>query len=321
MGRTPRSARVPLDPLHLRFCTIAAHNPINASTAVKKTIRATPINITPRQSVFLYLFTLALPAVLAAQDPLEIIRRATDLDQRNTEISRSYTFLERQEERDLDSGGKLKKTESSTFDVTLLEGSPYRRLVARNDKPLSPADQHKEEEKLQKSIDDRRRETPEQRRLRVAEWEHKKQRQREPLKELPDAFTFKLAGEEALNGGVAYVIDGTPKPGYRPKSQSTAFFPKVKLRLWIDKQDYQWVKVDLESLDTITFGGFLVRLARGSHVTIENARVNNEVWLPKRAHIQGSVRIALVKVMRGEIVYTFSDYKKFQADSRVVTQE
>ena len=56
-------------------------------------------------------------------------------------------------------------------------------------------------------------------------------------------------------------------------------------------------------------------------MTIENARVNNEVWLPKRAHIKGSVRIALVKVMRGEIVYTFSDYKKFQADSRVVTQE
>ena len=114
---------------------------------------------------------------------------------------------------------------------------------------------------------------------------------------------------------MAYVIEGAPKPGYRPKSQSTAFFPKVKLRLWIDKQDYQWVKVDLESLDTISFGGFLVRLARGSHVTIENARVNNEVWLPKRAKIKGSVRIALVKVMRGEIVYTFSDYKKFQTDS------
>ena len=268
----------------------------------------------------LLLLTLALPVVLAAQDPLEIIRRATELDQRNTEISRTYTFLERQEQRDLDSGGKLKKTESSTFDVTLLEGSPYRRLVARNDKPLSPKDQRKEEEKLQKSIADRRQETPEQRERRVAEWERKKQKQREPLKELPDAFTFKLTGEEALNGGVAYVIEGSPKPGYRPKSPSTAFFPKVKLHLWIDKKDYQWVKVDLESLDTITFGGFLLRLARGSHVTIENARVNNEVWLPKRVDIKGSVRIALVNVMRGEIIYTFSDYKKFQTDSRIVTQ-
>ena len=268
----------------------------------------------------LFLLSLALPAVLSAQDPLEIIRRSTELDRRNTEISRSYTFLQRQEERDLDAGGKLKKTESETFDVTLLEGSPYRRLVARDDKPLSPKDQRKEEEKLQNSIADRRKETPEQRERRVADWERKQQRQREPLKELPEAFTFKLTGEEALNGGEAFVIELAPKPGYRPKSASTAFFPKVKLRLWINKADYQWVKVDIESLDTITFGGFLIRLAKGSHVTIETARVNNEVWLPKRAVIQGSVRLALVKVMRGEIVFTFSDYKKFQTDSRLIAQ-
>jgi hypothetical protein len=270
--------------------------------------------------VRLLLLALALPAVLPAQDPLEIIRRSTELDRRNTEISRSYTFLQRQEQRDLEASGKLKKTESETFDVTLLEGSPYRRLVARDDKPLSQKDAGKEEAKLQHSIEDRRKETPEQRERRVADWERKRQKQREPLKELPDAFNFKLAGEEALNGGDAFVIEGAPRPGYRPKSASTAFFPKVKLRFWIDKKDYQWVRVDLESLDTITFGGFLIRLAKGSHLTIENARINNEVWLPKRAAIKGSVRIALVKVMRGEIIYTFSDYKKFQTDSRVLTQ-
>ena len=42
--------------------------------------------------------------------------------------------------------------------------------------------------------------------------------------------------------------------------------------------------------------------------------------MPKWAAIKGSVRIALVKVMRGEMIFTFSDYKKFQTDSRVLTQ-
>ena len=268
----------------------------------------------------LLLLTLALPAIASAQDPLEIIRRATELDRRDTELARSYTFLQRQERRELDSRGRLTKTVSETFDVTLLEGSPYRRLVARNDQPLSQKDQRKEEEKLQKSIEDRRKETPAQRAQRVADWERKQKKQREPLKELPEAFHFKLAGEEALNGGVAFVIDGAPKPGYRPKNAATAFFPKVKLRLWIDKKDYQWIRVDIESLETISFGGFLIRLAKGGHVTIESARVNNEIWMPKRAVVKGSARIALVKVMRGEIIFTFSDYKKFQTDSRVLPQ-
>jgi hypothetical protein len=266
------------------------------------------------------LLTLALPAIASAQDPLEIIRRATELDRRDTALARSYTFLQRQERRDLDSKGRLTKTESDTFDVTLLVGVPYRRLVAHNDRPLSPKDQSKEEEKLQKSIEDRRKESPAQHAQRVADWERKQDKQREPLKELPNAFNFKLVGEEALNGGVAFVIEGTPKPGYRPKSQATSFFPKVKLRLCVDKKDYQWIKVDIESLDTISFGGFLFRLAKGSHVTIENARVNNEIWMPKRAAIKGSARIALVKVMRGEMIFTFSDYRKFQTDSRVLTQ-
>jgi len=263
---------------------------------------------------------LGLSSILFAQDPQEAVRRATELDRRNIEISRSYTFLERQENRDVDTNGKLKKTESTTFDVTLLEGSPYRRLVARDDKPLSAKDQAKEDEKLQRSIADRRKETPEQRERRVADSERKKQKQREPLKELPEAFSFKLTGEELLNGSEVFAIEGLPRSGYRPKNPSTAFFSKIKLHLWIDKKDYQWVKADLESLDTITFGGILLRLAKGSHVTVENTRVNNEVWLPKRFDIRGSVRVALVHLMRGEIIYTFSDYKKFQADSRVVTQ-
>ena len=265
-------------------------------------------------------FLLLLPAFLYAQDPVEIVRRATELDRRNTEISRSYTYIEHREQREEDGAGRAKKTESTTFDVTVLEGSPYRRLIARNDKPLSAKEQQLEEAKLLKSIVERRRETKEQREQRIAEWERKQQKQREPIKELVDAFTFTMAGEEAINGSEAWVIDAMPKPGYHPRTQATAFFPKVKLRIWVEKSGYHWVKLDMESLDTITFGGILFRMAKGSHLTVENTRVNNEVWLPKSAMLKGSVRIALVKVLRGEITYSFSDYKKFQADSRVIVQ-
>ncbi|MEO8371138.1 MAG: hypothetical protein ABI806_18280 [Candidatus Solibacter sp.] len=267
----------------------------------------------------LLLLTLVVPALLIAQDPLDILRRAMETDRKNLEISRSYTYLERQEQRDLDSNGTVKKTESTTSDVTILEGSPFRRTVARDDKPLSPKEKLKEEERLQKSIEDRRKETPEERERRVSEWERKQQKQRDALKELPEAFTFKLVGEEAVNGGDAYVIEGLPKPGYRPTDTTTSIFPKIKVKMWIDKKDYRWVRIDLESLDTISFGGILIRVAKGTRARIETTRINNEVWLPKRAEVKGSVRIALLKVVRGEFIFTYSEYKKFQTDSRIVT--
>jgi len=258
-------------------------------------------------------------AVLQAQDALEIVRRAIDIDNHNTVIARSYTYLQREQRRDTDSSGRVKKTESETQDVTLLEGSPYRRIVARNDQPLSPKEQANEEEKLRKSIEDRRQETPERHSARIKEWEDKQAKRRETLRELPNAFDLKLAGEERLSGHDVWVIDGTPRPGYHPRNPRAAFLPKVKVRFWIAKQDYQWVKVEMESLDTISIGGILLRMAKGSRIEIEQTRINNEVWLPKHVVVKGAVRIALVKMIRGDITYDFSNYKKFQVDSRIVT--
>ena len=49
------------------------------------------------------------------------------------------------------------------------------------------------------------------------------------------------------------------------------------------------------------------------------ARVNDEVWLPKAIRITGSARVLLVKGFRGEIEIGYSNYKKFTAESRVVS--
>ena len=145
------------------------------------------------------------------------------------------------------------------------EGSPYRRLVARNDQPLPPKEQQQEDEKLREASNNAARRRRIRSERRIADWKRKQEKQREPLEGVPDAFDFRLAGEERIDGVQVYVIDATPKPGYKPSSSTASFFPKVKVRFWIAKQDYQWAKVDMETLDTITFGGILVRLSRGSH--------------------------------------------------------
>jgi hypothetical protein len=75
----------------------------------------------------------------------------------------------------------------------------------------------------------------------------------------------------------------------------------------------------METLDTISFAGFLLRLSKGSRLTLEQARINNQVWLPKRVLLQGSLRLMLIKGLRGDLEITYHDYKKFQVDSRVVS--
>jgi hypothetical protein len=48
-------------------------------------------------------------------------------------------------------------------------------------------------------------------------------------------------------------------------------------------------------------------------------RVNDEVWLPKRIEAKASARLALVKKYRIESDTSFSNYRKFQVESRVVS--
>jgi hypothetical protein len=46
--------------------------------------------------------------------------------------------------------------------------------------------------------------------------------------------------------------------------------------------------------------------------------VNDEVWLPKHVLATFRARIGLVKVISGQNEITYSGYRKFQAQSRMV---
>jgi hypothetical protein len=254
-----------------------------------------------------------LPALLTAQDPRELVRRAIELDRRNTELSQRYKSQYRQEEEQLDESGKQEKRIVRTWEVRYIEGSPYRRLVARDDRLIPPEEQQLEEQKLRWNIEARRKETPQLRTKRIADWENSQRRRREPLPEMPDAFDFKMVGSETLKGREAWVIDGLPKPGYKPKSSSAAVFQKVKIRVWIDKRDSQWARFDLETFDTVSFGGLLFRVSKGSHLTMEQERIDSEVWLPSLIDLKVAAKLLLVKSYRRRYILTYADYQKVPA--------
>lgn len=263
---------------------------------------------------------LAFCSALAfAQDAREIVLRSLEHDDRNDRIARNYTFLERNDARQLDGQGRLKKREVLTYDVTLLEGSPYRRLIARDDKPLPPAEERKEQEKLRKSIEQRQKETEAERARRVADWEKKRQEGRDFLREIPDAFNLRVVGDERVDDMDAWVIEATPRPSYRPKARMARILQKFKGKLWIDKRDSVWVKMEAEALDTVSYGLILARLQKGARLSVLQTHVNDEVWLPRTVEVTLSARVALVKTIRLAAEITFKDYRKFQAESRLLS--
>ena len=263
--------------------------------------------------------TATNPAPSLSEDQIrELIRQTAEKDMENDKRQRDYTFIQREEQHKLDGKGQVKSTETKTSEIMELYGEPVERLVAKDDKPLSDKDAKKEEDKIQKVIEKRKNESEEDRKKREAKEEKEREENRQFVREVADAYNFRMAGIESLAGRDTYVIDGEPKPGYQAHLKEAKILPKFRFRAWIDKDESQWKKLDIQCIDTVSFGLFLARIHKGSRIIIEQTRINDEVWLPQHINVKVDARLALLKDFNLEDDITYRDYKKFRTDTKIV---
>jgi hypothetical protein len=259
--------------------------------------------------------------VCAAQgrpDAREIVQQSVLRDQSNFQLAKDYTFIRREEIHRLDGGGK---TESNTFDVTILGDRPYAMKIAHNDKPLPEKAAREARERFDREVAKRQKESPEERRKQLEQHEKSQAESRAFMREIPDAFNFKLAGEERIDDIAVWVIEATPRAGYRGHAKNWEMLAKFRGRMSIAKDSLEWVRIEAETVAPVSFGWILARLKPGTRITFEQRRVNGEVWLPQRMTMHLDARLALVKGIRADINIDWKNYRKFGSDSRVVSAE
>jgi hypothetical protein len=268
------------------------------------------------------LHILALLALFAtrglSQDAREIVRRSVEVDRNNWIKRADYTWMGHSRERHFDARNQVTSDHREAWEMFVLDGLPFTRMLERDGTPLSAAEQRKQQQKLDKETAKLANATPEEKQRRAAEFEKSRRRERAFLLEIPDAFDLHLEGSDTIDGQDVWVISGVPKPGYRAKSREGAALTKIRGKMWIEKAGYQWVRVEAETIETISFGLFLARLNPGAKLVLEQSRINDELWLPKREYMIGKGRIAVLKRVAEDDEITWSDYKKFQVDSRIV---
>jgi hypothetical protein len=257
-----------------------------------------------------------------SQDQMQrLFRVVADKDIENDKRLRDYTYIERDEVHKLDGKGQVKSTEANTYEVMELYGEQVQRLIEKDDKPLNAKEAAKEEEKVQKIIDKRKNESEHDRKKREEKEEKDREEGRKFVREVADAYNFKLVGTELVGGREAWMIDGEPRPGFVPHLKESKFLSKFRGRVWIDKSDLQLARMDVECLDTISWGLFLARFHKGSRFMLEQTRVNEEVWLPRQLTAKVDVRLALLKNFNVDIEQSFRDYKKFRSTTKILAIE
>ncbi|MGB9361227.1 MAG: hypothetical protein WCA99_06470, partial [Candidatus Sulfotelmatobacter sp.] len=110
---------------------------------------------------------------------------------------------------------RTSKGGTKTYDDMMILGSPYQRLVAMNGKPLDSAQEAEENRKLKNAIAERKSESHKKRAARIAKYQAELKRNRFFMEQMTSAFDFKLVDETELDGHQVYVLDATPRHGYR----------------------------------------------------------------------------------------------------------
>jgi hypothetical protein len=255
---------------------------------------------------------------LSQEQMRQLFRVVADKDIENEKRQHDYTYTDREVEHKLDGKGQIKSTEVKTYEILEIYGAPVQRLIEKNDKPLDARESAKEEEKIQKIIDKRKNESDEARKKREEKEVKEREDGRKFVREVADAYDFRLVGTEPVSGREAWVIDGEPRPGFEPHMKESKFLSKFHGRVWIDKRDLQLAKMDVEAIDTVSVGWVLARIHKGTRVMLEQTRVNDEVWLPRHVTFKVDVRVALFKGFNIDGEQEYRDYKKFRTSSKIV---
>lgn len=255
----------------------------------------------------LALRTAALVASLGTVAPLwaqkpnvqTIIQKSVEANQRDFEAAPHYDY----KERDREGNG------SKTYQVTMIEGSPYNRLIAVNGKPLSHDQQAQEMKKQQAEAANRRSEAPDRRRDRIAKYEKDRNRDHQMMAQLTKAFNFTLIGQHKVRGFNVWALKATPRPGYNPPNMETQVLPGMQGELWIDQKSFEWVRVTAQVIHPVSIEGFLAQVQPGTRFELEKAPVGNGIWLPTHYSMRANAKVLFMFNHNSADDETYWDYK------------
>lgn len=210
----------------------------------------------------------------------EIIRRSVVVNTADWNAQPQYSFRKLETRSKVDDNGRTGIVSSKTYEVMMLEGSPYERLTATDNEPLKRAQQQQEQVKLNREIERRQSESSSDRQDRISKYQSERSEEHVLMQQMVAAFNFRFAGEQQIDGTDCYVLDAVPNPDYRPAVQRAKVLTGMRGRLWIDKAHYHWVKVEAEVTSPVEFGLFVARVKPGTRFQLDQAPVAG-VWLPK----------------------------------------
>lgn len=244
---------------------------------------------------------LGLPELAFSQDVHQIIEQSVAANKRDFDEAPNFNYKERD---------RTARGGSKEYQVTMIDGSPYNRLLAVNGRPLSPAQAAQEMQKQKQVEQQRRNESASARQQRIARYQRERTRDAEMMNQLTHAFNFTIVGQHKLRGFNVWMLKATPRPGYQPPNMDTQVLPGMQGEMWIDQKTYQWVKVTAQVVHPVSIEGFLAQVEPGTRFEVEKSPVADGVWQFTHYSMRASARVLYMFNHASQADETYFDYQR-----------
>ncbi len=263
-------------------------------------------------------FDFPIKSQVKLPDLKALFKEIDDNQKAIDKIKENYTGTRAEEETELESNGKVKKREVTEYTFFYLNGEEVSTVVKKDGKPLSDAEQKKENEKTQKRIEGhQKREAKKEAKEGKAKEEGKSEEKDEPgIEVFLRACQFVNPRRERFRGQDVLVFDFEPNPEFKAHKLVEKVVQKLAGVVWVDEKAHDVARLEAYFVGDMKIGGgLLANLQKGTSFVFEQAYVNNEVWLPTYQEAHVGVRLLLVKGIKVNAVTRYSDYKKFNVET------
>jgi hypothetical protein len=223
----------------------------------------------------------ACGGILEASEADEIMMHSVKVVEANWSEAPNYSYI--RSEANSEHGAQPTR---KTYEVLMIEGSPYKKMIAEEGRELSPLAAREEEHKFQREIEKRRRESPRERQKRIAKYAEERDHDHTFLSEIPVAFVFRMSDERPPENDAVWLLEGRPKPGYTPSSREGKVLAGMNFKFWIDKATCQWLRIEADVQHPVSIYGLFAKVDPGTKFTLEQTPVAPKIWLPKHFTMQ-----------------------------------
>ena len=263
-------------------------------------------------------FDFPIKSQVKLPDLKALFKEIDDNQKAIDKLKENYAGSQSEEETEFEGDGKVKKHEISEYTFFYLDGDEVTTLVKKDGKPLSDAEQKKENEKTQKRIEEhQKRAAKKEAKEEKAKEEGKSDEKDEPGIEIfLRACQFVNPRRERFRGQDVLVFDFEPNPEFKAHKLVEKVVQKLAGVVWVDEKAHDVARLEAYFTGDMKIGGgLLANLQKGTSFVFEQSFVNDEVWLPTYMEAHIGVRFLLVKGIKAGIVTRYWDYKKFNVET------